>query len=153
MEDLQAAQGARQDADDITGEMARRRRQQVAAVRDTLRSGPQPEDHAQAGRRDWHPAASGRRKRHRSREYQAARGPADPIIVTLLAGLVAEVVVPWAVIWLSDVLFFDVPAWSLWLVFGVAPALTFLAALIQCALRTWGRQPVPATMPTRQGRG
>src|SRR6202041_2869869 len=90
MEDLQIAQGARQDADDIddiTSEMERRR------------------DPPQAVGGNWPPAASGRRKHHKRRKKQAPRTPVDPIVVTLLVGLAAEVVLPWAVIWLSDALF------------------------------------------------
>ena len=30
----------------------------------------------------------------------------------LVAGLVGEALVPWSVIWLSDVFAFDIPAWS-----------------------------------------
>jgi hypothetical protein len=148
VEDLHVAQDARQDAGDRTG--ARRRRQPPAAARDTTRTGRQQKGHADAGLTDWNSAASSRRKRRRPLKYGAPRGAAAPIIVTLLVGLAAEVVLPWAVIWLSDMLVIDVPTWSLWLVFGVPPALTFLAVLIQWALKAWLRQPLRVTVPTQQ---
>ena len=129
------ALGARQDAGDTTGEMPRRRRQPVTAARG-----------------GWTAATSGRRKRHGTREFQAVRGPVDPIVVTLVTGLAVEVVLPWAVIWLSNMLYFDVPAWSLWLIFGVPPALTLLAVLVLGAHRFLGRQPMRVAMPARQGR-
>ncbi|HEY1931704.1 MAG TPA: hypothetical protein VGG99_06825 [Acetobacteraceae bacterium] len=46
---------------------------------------------------------------------------------------------PWAIIWLSDALVFDVPAWSLWLIFGVPAALAFLAVLIEWTVQAWLR--------------
>jgi hypothetical protein len=152
MEDLRVARSARQDTDDIKGEGTRPRRQPGVAVRRTPGGGGQPEDHPRAGRDDGKPAASGRRKRLGPREYRALLGPVNPMIVTLLAGLTASVVLPWAVFWLSDVLGFDIPAWSLWLIFGVPPALTFLAAMIQCAPRILGRRRMRATIPARRGR-
>jgi hypothetical protein len=164
MEDLQFAPGVRQDAGDRTEGPERRRRHAPAALREMARSGRQPEERAQAGRFEWYPAASGaernqrkpavsgRRGRHGPRRGRdALRGAADPIIGTLLAGLAAVVVVPWAVIWLSDALVFDIPAWSLWLVFGVPVALTFLAVLIQWVVRAWSRQAMGAATPARQG--
>jgi hypothetical protein len=69
----------------------------------------------------------------------------------LLAGLAAGVVAPWAVIWLSDALVFDIPPWSLGLVFGVPAALTFLAVLIQWVLRAWSRQALRAGIAARHG--
>ena len=66
------------------------------------------------------------------------------IIVIFCTGLVAEFILPWAVIWLSDMLFFDIPGWSLWLLFGGPPALSLLAMLIHWALRTWSKQPLRA---------
>jgi hypothetical protein len=84
---------------------------------------------------EWEPAASAQRGRHEARTQKAPGGAADLAIGALLAGLAAEVVVPWAVIWLSNVLIFDIPAWSLWLVFGVPAPLTFSAALILWVLR------------------
>src|ERR1700679_1094153 len=138
MEDLQVAQGARQkagDIDDITAEMARLRRHLATAARDTPRSGARPRDRAQAADGDRTAAASDRRKRHRRRKNQEPRTPLDPIVVTLLVGLAAEGVVPWAVIWLSARLFFVVPPRALWLIFGGPPALTFLAVLVEAAIR------------------
>jgi hypothetical protein len=148
VENLHVAQGAKQGAGDKTG--AHRGRHLPAAARDATRTGRQPKDHADPGRSDWNSAASSRRKRRRPHEYGPPRGPANPIIVTLLVGLAAEVVLPWAAIWLSDMLVIDMPTWSLWLVFGVPPALTFLAVLIQWTLRAWLCQPLRATVPTQQ---
>ena len=61
----------------------------------------------------------------------------NPIAVICFTGLVAEFVLPWAVIWLSDMFFLDIPKWSLWLLFGGPPALSLAAVLIHLALRTW----------------
>jgi hypothetical protein len=58
---------------------------------------------------------------------------ANPIVVILCVGLVAEIILPWAAIWLSDALFFDIPAWSLWLLFGVSPAFSLVAILMHWA--------------------
>jgi hypothetical protein len=68
----------------------------------------------------------------------------SPIIVIFCSGLMAEFILPWAVIWLSDTFFFDIPGWSLWLLFGAPPALSLLAMLIHWALRTWSKQPLRA---------
>jgi hypothetical protein len=98
MEDLQVAPGVRQDADDRTGRLDRHKRHPPTALRDTTRSDRQAEDRVQAGRSERNPTGSARRGRHGSHGHQAPCGAADPIIVTLLAGLAVEVVVPWAVI-------------------------------------------------------
>ena len=148
MEDLRVARSARQDAGDKKGEPARRSRRPGAAARQTPGRGIQPEDRAKTERDDGNAAASGRRKRHKARECGVRIGSVPPVIVTLLVGLTAGVILPWVVFWLSDVMVFDIPAWSLWLIFGVSPALTFLAALIQYALRILGRPSMPA-IPSR----
>jgi hypothetical protein len=65
----------------------------------------------------------------------------SPIIVICCIGLMAEFILPWAVIWLSDMFVFGIPGWSLWLLFGGPPALSVAAVLIYLALRTWLKQP------------
>jgi hypothetical protein len=65
------------------------------------------------------------------------RDSTNPFFVVFCIGLMAEFMLPWAVIWLSNIFFFDIPAWSLWLLFGGPPALSLLAMLIHWALRTW----------------
>ena len=77
-------------------------------------------------------------------ENAMLRERTSPIIVIFCIGLMAEFILPWAVIWLSDMLFFDIPGWSLWLLFGGPPALSLLAMLIHWALRTWSKQPLRA---------
>ena len=77
-------------------------------------------------------------------ENAMLRERTSPIIVIFFVGLMAEFILPWAVIWLSDMLFFDIPGWSLWLLFGGPPALSLLAMLIHWALRTWSKQPLRA---------
>jgi hypothetical protein len=69
------------------------------------------------------------------------RKQTNPIIVIFCAGLMAEFILPWAVIWFSDIFFFDIPAWSLWLLFGSSPAISLLAMLIHWAL--WNGQSSP----------
>jgi hypothetical protein len=49
------------------------------------------------------------------------RERASPIIVICCTGLMAEFVLPWAVIWLSGTFFFDIRGWSLWLLFDGPP--------------------------------
>jgi hypothetical protein len=61
----------------------------------------------------------------------------SPVIVICCIGLMAEVFLPWAVIFLSNMFVFDVPGWSVRLIFGGPPALSLAAALIHWALRTW----------------
>jgi hypothetical protein len=61
----------------------------------------------------------------------------SPIIVIGCTGLMAEFILPWAAIWLSNMFFFDIPGWSLWLLFGGPPVLSLAAVLIHWALRTW----------------
>jgi hypothetical protein len=58
----------------------------------------------------------------------------SPILVIFCVGLIAEFILPWAVIWLSDMFFFDIPGWSLWLLFGAPPVLSLLAILIHWGL-------------------
>jgi hypothetical protein len=84
--------------------------------------------------------------------YRAAPEPIDPTTVILFTGLVAEVIVPWAVIWLSDLFFFDVPAWSQSIIFGGPPALGLLAMLIHLDLRRWSKQLLRAPVCTRSKR-
>lgn len=76
--------------------------------------------------------------------HRATEEPTDPVTVILSIGLAAEVILPWAVIWLSDLFFFDVPVWSHWVIFGGPPALSLLAMamLINWDLRTWSKQSV-----------
>jgi hypothetical protein len=151
MEDLQFARGSRQHAAEKTGGVERHGRHPLAAPPDTTESRHQPEDRVQAGRNERNSAPSGRRGHQGPRRYrQVVQRVADPIVVTLVAGLVAEAVVPWAVIWLSDALVFDIPAWSLWLIFGVPAALTFLAMLLQGVTRARRRQAPRAAIPMRQ---
>jgi hypothetical protein len=130
----QVVQYARQDADD--GRSARRSRQPSVAVAAMTQIDHRPEHQEYAGRSERNPATTVRQGRHRPRTYQAPRSPADPIIVTLLVGLVTEAVLPWAAIWISDVFVFDIPIWSLWVVFSVPPVLTGLVVLIQSSRRS-----------------
>ena len=83
---------------------------------------------------------------------QTAQGRTDPITVIVSTGLAAGVVVPWAVIWVSDLFFFDVPAWSRWVIFGGPAALSLLATLILWDGRTWSQPPVRARVAARRGR-
>ena len=137
MEDLQVAPDVYRDADARAGGSEHRRSPPPAALRDTTGSGSQSVGHARAGRSEWTPAEF---RRHKPRGSQPPRGAADPIFAILLVGLAAEAVVPWAAIWLSDWLVFNIPVWSLWLVFGVPAALTCVAVLIHWVLRATARR-------------
>ena len=63
------------------------------------------------------------------------------IFVVVCTGLIAEYILPWAAIWLSDIFFFDIPPWLLWLLIGGPLAFSLLAILIHWALRRWSKQP------------
>jgi hypothetical protein len=67
------------------------------------------------------------------------RDRTSPIFVIFCTGLMAECILPWAVIGLSDMFSFDVPGWSLWLLFGGPPVLSLLA-MLRWALRTRPKQ-------------
>jgi hypothetical protein len=125
MENVRAERGVRQEADDSSGASASGRRYPSVAVRTVTRIGHQ----------------SGSR---------SLVEPIDPAFVILSIGLAAELALPWAVIWLSDIFFFDIPAWSRWVVFGVPAALSVLATLIYWALRKRSKQPARAWDPRRQ---
>jgi len=79
-------------------------------------------------------------------------GPAGAVMVILCAGLALEAILPWAVIWLSDVFLFDIPAWSYWLVFSVPPLLSVLALGLYQALRAESWQLCPASITTKHRR-
>jgi hypothetical protein len=76
----------------------------------------------------------------------------SPIMVICCTGLMAELILPWVVIWLSDMFFFDIPGWSLWRLFSGPPALSLAAVLIHLALRIWLKQPPSAWGRELQGR-
>lgn len=80
------------------------------------------------------------RQTRQSDKYQVAQEPTDPVRVILFTGMVAEVILPWAVIWLSDMFFFDVPVWSQWVIFSGPAVLSLLAMLVYWDLRTWSKQ-------------
>lgn len=60
----------------------------------------------------------------------------SPTITILAAGLIVEVALPWTVMWLSDIFYFDIPACFLWFLFGGPPLVSFSAALAYCIVRT-----------------
>lgn len=86
------------------------------------------------------PKASPQKKRRRSRPRKVGQQQGSQVTPFLVAGLVGEVIVPWGVVWLSDMLGFDVPAWSEWPIFGGPLALTLMAMLIYWAVRTRSNQ-------------
>ena len=92
------------------------------------------------------------RQAHQSVSDRAAQQPTDPITVIVSTGLAVAVILPWAVIWVSDLFFFDVPAWSQWVIFGGPAALSLLATLILWDMRTWSQPPVRARVAARRGR-
>jgi hypothetical protein len=63
------------------------------------------------------------------------------IFVVVYTGLIAEYILPWAAIWLSDIFFFDIPPWLLWLLIGGPLAFSLLAIPLHWALRRWSKQP------------
>jgi hypothetical protein len=69
-------------------------------------------------------------------QNQASAQPPGPGIAIVGIGMAAESFFPWALIWSSDIFLFDVPAWSLWLVFGGPLTFTILALIVYWASRT-----------------
>ena len=68
---------------------------------------------------------------------------AHPLMTIMLAGVVAGILVPWLVIWLSDELLFDVPHWSYALLSVGPPAISVLIAAIYRAWRAHGTRSHP----------
>ena len=68
------------------------------------------------------------------------RDRTDITSVVVCTGLMAQLILPWAAIWLSDIFFFDIPPWLLWLLIGGPLAFSLLAILIHWALRRWSKQ-------------
>jgi len=68
------------------------------------------------------------------------RDRTDITSVVVCTGLMAQFILPWAAIWLSDIFFFDIPPWLLWLLIGGPLAFSLLAILIHWALRRWSKQ-------------
>jgi uncharacterized membrane protein YdjX (TVP38/TMEM64 family) len=105
-----------------------------------------------AKRSEWHAEMHIRQPREATVAQQAQRQPADPIPVILATGVAAELILPWTVIWLSNVFMFDTPDWLRWLVFVAPLALGLLATLPYWVVRGWSRQPARAWTAARQGR-
>jgi hypothetical protein len=68
-------------------------------------------------------------------EIAATSAPTSPAVLILGAGAVAELVLPWALIGLSDLFLFDTPTWSVWTAFASPPAITLAALLTYHALK------------------
>jgi hypothetical protein len=85
-------------------------------------------------------------------QHQARIQPPGPEIAIVGIGMAAEAILPWVLILISDIFLFDVPAWSLWVVFGGPLAFTLVALIVYRASRP---QPLPAaraqTSAERQG--
>jgi hypothetical protein len=92
------------------------------------------------------------REARQSVRDRAAQESSDALTVIVATGLAAAAIVPWAVIWVSDLFFFDVPAWSQWVIFGGPVALSLLAALIRWDVRAWSQQPVHARISAHRWR-
>ena len=57
-------------------------------------------------------------------------------------GAAAEVILPWALLELSNHFIFDIPPWSLWLVFGGPPAIACLTFIVDLMIRAAGQKAV-----------
>jgi hypothetical protein len=127
------------------------RRYRSAASRTATKKPGQPGREAQAT--GWNATARGLGRL--GSVNPARREPPHPFIVVLCIGLTAEAVLPWSVIWLSDTFLFDIPGWSLWLIFGAPAALTVLAVLtcratqIMCTSRARSLGLGPVRITTR----
>jgi hypothetical protein len=72
--------------------------------------------------------------------------------VILGAGMVAEFILPWALIGLSDLFLFDTPAWSTWAVFGTPPVITLVAVLGRLVVARRARGSRSVSGPSVDGR-
>jgi len=90
---------------------------------------------------EWSPRTSLRQADRRSNSRASRLEKPDLTVPILFFGVAAELIVPWLVIWLSDLLVFDVPMWATWLAFGGPLALGLLVLAIYRVFRAWPAQP------------
>jgi hypothetical protein len=90
---------------------------------------------------------------HQNRAQSApGPGPCPTPTLVLGFGLAGEVIVPWSVIWLSDVLLFDVPTWALWPLFAGPAALAALTLLIRQSVHVAARWMARSRRPAPNAR-
>lgn len=142
MENLRVGRGAKHEARHRIDELAFGRRSASSAAPVIPRTSHRSGEAGPATPSEWSATASIRPAFPISLTYRARRRPANPTLVILGIGLVAELVVPWAVIWLSDMFVFDIPDWSRWLVFGSPLALSLVAVLTYRAFRALSKRSV-----------
>jgi hypothetical protein len=121
-------------------EPARGRRYPAGAVRFRSKPVRQSGDVGSVMRVERKSAVSASANRRKPATDRGRSGPAAAVVLIFCVGLALEVALPWAVIWLSDVFLFDIPAWSRWLVFAAPMALSVLALLVYEVLGTRSRQ-------------
>ncbi|HTW70435.1 MAG TPA: hypothetical protein VME47_11145 [Acetobacteraceae bacterium] len=112
----------------------------------------QMEIRTQRKQREWSPRALPERDHSRSLRSEQPQQPASITALILFFGVAAELIIPWLVIWLSDVFVFDVPAWLTWLSFGGPLAIGLVAMLVYWTLRALRNAPGHGLCHAHQGR-
>jgi len=87
--------------------------------------------------REWTPRIPPARAHGRPLRDNPRQQPPSVATLILFFGVAGELVIPWLVIWLSDIFVFDVPAWLAWLSFAGPLAIGLLATLVYWTLRMW----------------
>jgi hypothetical protein len=72
---------------------------------------------------------------------KTSRDIGETLAIILALGIAGEVIVPWAVIELSDLVLFNVPFWALWPIFAGPLTLALATALVVWLVRTRGTAP------------
>lgn len=142
---LLSGHGLRQDATD-PGAQARGRRYPPGAVRFRSKPVRRSGDVGSGMRAERTSAVSNPANRRKPAMDQLRGGPAEAVMLIVCVGLAIEAILPWAVLWLSDVFVFDTPPWSRWLVFGAPPVLSMLALGLYLALGPGSRRLCPASI-------
>jgi hypothetical protein len=130
---------------------ARGMRQEGRNRTDEVAAGGRSPPHQSGGAGHERNAMTSGQSRPTSVRYRARRKSADPAVVVLGAALAAGLILPWAVIWLSDFFVFDTPDWLRWVVFAGPLALGLLATLIYAASRAWPRHSFRTCFAGRHG--
>ena len=151
MNNLRSGHGLGQELTDSI-EPARGRRYPPGAVRFRSKQVRQSGSMSPVMRAEHMSALSISASRRKPAMDRAVGGSASVVMLILCAGVALGAVLPWAMIWLSDVFVFDTPAWLRWLVFGAPPALSLLGLVLYQALGAASRQLWPASVTTRQRR-
>jgi hypothetical protein len=88
--------------------------------------------------REWNPRAVAVAEHNGASRGEQGERPISVTTLILFLGVAGELVIPWVVIWLSNVFLFDVPPWLTWLSFGGPLGIGLFAMLAYWTLGAWG---------------